>query len=63
MGKGDIKTRRGKISNGSYGKRRPKKSSVKTTKPVIAEVKPEVKPEVKVETKAKKNKTSHTKPD
>lgn len=25
MGKGDIKTRRGKIANGSYGKRRPRK--------------------------------------
>lgn len=27
MGKGDKKSRRGKISNGSYGKRRPKKAS------------------------------------
>lgn len=27
MGKGDKKTRRGKISQGSYGKTRPKKSS------------------------------------
>ena len=25
MGKGDIKTRRGKIFNGSYGARRPRK--------------------------------------
>ena len=25
MGKGDIKTKRGKICNGSYGKSRPKK--------------------------------------
>ncbi len=25
MGKGDIKTRRGKISNGSYGVRRPRR--------------------------------------
>jgi 30S ribosomal protein S31 len=25
MGKGDIRTRRGKISNGSYGKKRPHK--------------------------------------
>ena len=25
MGKGDIKTRRGKITNGSYGKKRPRK--------------------------------------
>ncbi|RKO72845.1 30S ribosomal protein THX [Sphingobacterium puteale] len=31
MGKGDIKTRRGKISNGSFGKRRPhlSKASIK----------------------------------
>ncbi|MEN8121490.1 MAG: 30S ribosomal protein THX [Bacteroidota bacterium] len=27
MGKGDIKTRRGKISNGSYGKTRTKKKA------------------------------------
>ncbi len=31
MGKGDIKTRRGKIVNGSYGVKRPKKKA----KPVI----------------------------
>lgn len=30
MGKGDIKTRRGKIANGTYGKRRPKKKAKKT---------------------------------
>jgi len=29
MGKGDIKTKRGKIINGSYGVRRPKKSAKK----------------------------------
>lgn len=29
MGKGDIKTKKGKISNGSYGVRRPKKSNTK----------------------------------
>jgi 30S ribosomal protein S31 len=29
MGKGDIKTKRGKISNKSYGARRPKKSKAK----------------------------------
>ncbi len=28
MGKGDIKTRRGKIANGSYGKRRKKKATL-----------------------------------
>ncbi|AZB00344.1 30S ribosomal protein THX [Chryseobacterium joostei] len=27
MGKGDKKSRRGKINSGSYGKRRPKKTS------------------------------------
>jgi len=27
MGKGDIKTKRGKISNKSYGARRPKKAA------------------------------------
>ena len=26
MGKGDVRTRRGKIFNGSYGKRRPHKA-------------------------------------
>jgi len=29
MGKGDIKTKRGKISNKSYGARRPKKAKRK----------------------------------
>jgi ribosomal small subunit protein bTHX len=36
MGKGDIKTRRGKIFNGSYGARRRKKSGkvvLKASKP------------------------------
>ncbi|MDA1027850.1 MAG: 30S ribosomal protein THX [Bacteroidetes bacterium] len=33
MGKGDVRTRKGKISNGSNGKKRPKKkSSVKPSK-------------------------------
>ncbi|MET3538772.1 30S ribosomal protein THX [Chryseobacterium limigenitum] len=31
MGKGDKKSRRGKINNGSYGKRRPKKASKQIT--------------------------------
>jgi len=30
MGKGDIKTKRGKICNGSYGTRRPRKKSKET---------------------------------
>jgi 30S ribosomal protein S31 len=34
MGKGDQKTRRGKINNGSYGKSRPKKSA--STKVAVA---------------------------
>ena len=32
MGKGDKKTRRGKINQGSYGKTRPKKKVSKTAK-------------------------------
>lgn len=39
MGKGDKKTRKGKITMGSYGKTRPKKSG-QTTRP-----KPTAKPE------------------
>lgn len=30
MGKGDKKSRRGKITNGSYGKRRPRKDAKST---------------------------------
>ncbi|MFY0651886.1 MAG: 30S ribosomal protein THX [Cyclobacteriaceae bacterium] len=41
MGKGDIKTKRGKLSNGSYGRLRPKKKST-------------VAPETKKKTKKKK---------
>ena len=33
MGKGDIKTRRGKITNKSYGVRRPKKAAKIEVKP------------------------------
>lgn len=32
MGKGDLKTRRGKIVNNSYGAKRPKKKSLKNRK-------------------------------
>lgn len=32
MGKGDLRTRRGKIANGSFGKHRPRKSKKPTTK-------------------------------
>lgn len=38
MGKGDIKSKRGKISNGSYGKSRPHKKTEKVQ--AKAEVKP-----------------------
>ncbi|HAF35515.1 MULTISPECIES: 30S ribosomal protein THX [Sphingobacterium] len=50
MGKGDIKTRRGKISNGSFGKRRPHVS--KTA--IKAEVKQEAPKEVQPKAKSKK---------
>lgn len=55
MGKGDQKSRRGKINSGSYGKRRPRK----TSKAVIIAEKPEVaeKPgAVEKKPKAKKTK-------
>ncbi|WP_084163869.1 30S ribosomal protein THX [Olivibacter sitiensis] len=40
MGKGDKKTKRGKIVNGSYGKRRPKdKKKQKTGEELLAEQK------------------------
>ncbi|MBB1138068.1 30S ribosomal protein THX [Myroides sp. WP-1] len=31
MGKGDLKTRRGKIVNNSYGKKRPRKANKPTS--------------------------------
>lgn len=34
MGKGDIKTKRGKITNGSYGVRRPRKKHKKRSSSV-----------------------------
>jgi ribosomal small subunit protein bTHX len=33
MGKGDLRTRRGKIYNGSYGKKRPHRAPKKLTEP------------------------------
>jgi 30S ribosomal protein S31 len=45
MGKGDKKTRRGKISMGSFGNARPKRQD----KPVVAAAKPKA-----TKTKAKK---------
>ena len=74
MGKGDKKTKRGKIVIGSYGKRRPRKDKptmdASATKPK-AEVKPkakakaEPKPKAKVEPKeaAKPKKTTKKKVD
>jgi len=47
MGKGDKKTKRGKIVNGSYGVlRRRKKLKVKFEKPVVAETSKKIKAEV-----------------
>ncbi len=47
MGKGDKKTRRGKIVNGSYGVlRRRKKLKAKFEKPVVDEIPKQIKAEV-----------------
>ncbi len=58
MGKGDIKSKRGKIANGSYGVRRQRKSEAAYVAPVKKE-KPAPKPkeaaeETKVEAAPKK---------
>ena len=50
MGKGDKKTRRGKIVNGSYGVRRPKKKNAI----VVVAKKPKAKAKPKTAAKAKK---------
>ncbi len=42
MGKGDIKTRRGKISNGSFGKRRPHLSKASIRPKANSEIPKEV---------------------
>ncbi|SOD82755.1 30S ribosomal protein THX [Spirosoma fluviale] len=42
MGRGDIKSKRGKIARGSYGKTRPKQAN----KPVPVAKQPEAVPEV-----------------
>jgi len=69
MGKGDLKTRRGKLFNGSFGKRRPAKKTKKNNKPVVKQetpvIKAQPKPTVKAETKTKaktKEKESPKKP-
>ncbi len=60
MGKGDKKTKRGKIVNGSYGiLRRRKKLKVKFEKPVVAETSKKIKDEVADE--KPKEKTAVTK--
>jgi len=58
MGKGDKKTKRGKIFNGSYGARRPRKSiSYRPSQtPVVENI--EIEEEVKVPAPKKKIKTS-----
>jgi 30S ribosomal protein S31 len=43
MGKGDKKTRRGKLFMGSYGNTRPKKAAVSVEKPVEVVKKPKAK--------------------
>lgn len=72
MGKGDKKTRRGKIVMGSYGKKRLKKKKAtiaevkKTTPKAKVTPKPKAEPKPKVETKpkaeAKPKAKSETKP-
>ena len=53
MGKGDKKTKRGKLFAGSYGKSRPKKHEVKTNQPTKP-AKPAVPPAKKKPSKGKK---------
>lgn len=70
MGKGDQKSKRGKITAGSYGKKRPRKTSKpipvvaeKAEKPV-KETKPKATPKAKTEktTAPKETKAKETKP-
>ncbi len=54
MGKGDQKSRRGKITAGSYGKRRPRKAgksatTVATMEKPVKEAKPKAAPKPKAE--------------
>ena len=57
MGKGDIKTKRGKIIAGSYGVRRPRKETAAYVAPVKKE-----KPAAKVEKDATEEKVAPKKP-
>ena len=57
MGKGDKKSRRGKVTNGTYGKRRMRKASVPlfdNTETAVAEKKEEKKPVEKKKAPVKK---------
>ena len=54
MGKGDKKTRRGKLFMGSYGNTRPKKSGAKYVKPEVAEKVVKAEKVAKPKAKAKK---------
>jgi len=65
MGKGDKKTKRGKIIQGSYGVTRPKRKFTAVVKPVAVKVKEpviekEVMEEVKPKPKAKAVKKTKT---
>ncbi len=67
MGKGDKKTKRGKITQGSYGKTRPRKASKPATtveKPAkVKEEKAEPKPKATPKAKAEKpEETAEEKP-
>jgi len=53
MGKGDIKTRRGKIFNGSFGKTRPRNKKASVAAPATSVVVEKPKP-VKAKTTKKK---------
>lgn len=59
MGKGDIKTRRGKIVNGSYGNTRPKKKGNLKPKPIKVEKVESIEP-VKAVKQTKTTKTPKT---
>lgn len=71
MGKGDLKSRRGKIYRGSFGKRRPRKKAkhiaavpvvekVKKEETSIAEIKPEIEKKEKAVVEEKKTKKSRS---
>ncbi|MDX9694391.1 MAG: 30S ribosomal protein THX [Bacteroidales bacterium] len=62
MGKGDKKTKRGKIVIGSYGKRRPRKDKPTMAAPA-AKPKAEVKPKVKAKAEPKVESKPKAKPE